>query len=383
MTTMKLGKAIRHEWGLNWNWLHVNHGSFGATPRAVLTLQQDWRRRMEAEPGWFMHRVLPAALRTAAQKVGAFIGADAKDIVFVENATAGCNAVLRSIRLDLGDEVLVLSHGYNAVRNTVRYVTERAGARMIEAAVPFPRTQSKAILASIGEALTSRTRLAIIDHITSSSAFVLPINDVVAFCHSAGVPVLIDGAHGPGQLPLNLRATGADWYVGNCHKWLCAPKGCGFLWAAPERQPDLHPVTISHGFGKGFRAEFDWTGTADRTAFLCVGAAIDFHCSLGGSALMARNAVLAAEATALLCERLDVEPGSEGTLAGAMSVVRLPLAGSATQERAIALRERLLSEHADVPVHVIDGGLWIWISAHAYNEIDDYERLANILRTIC
>jgi len=378
-----LGRTVRNEWALDWDWLHINHGSFGAAPRVVLAEQQDWRRRMEARPSWFMHHILPRALSEAAEQLGGFVGAEAKDIVFVENVTAGCNAVLRSVRLRPHDEVLVLAHGYQAVRNAVRYVTDRAGARIIEATVPFPRPQPAAIAASIGAALTPRTRLAVIDHITSPSALVLPVEDIVAVCRSAGVPVLIDGAHGPGQLPLDLRAIGADWYAGNCHKWLCAPKGCGFLWAAPSRQADLHPVTISHGFGKGFHAEFDWTGTTDRTAFLSIGAAIDFHHRLGGPSLMARNAALAAEASALLCERLDVEPGCEEPMTNAMRVIRVPLAGAATPKLANELRDRLLSERADAPIHAIGGSIWMRISAHAYNEIDDYERLAGIVRVAC
>jgi isopenicillin-N epimerase len=158
------------------------------------------------------------------------------------------------------------------------------------------------------------------------------------------------------------------------------PKGCGFFWAPPERQTDLHPVTISHGFGKGFTAEFDWTGTADRTAFLCATAAIEFHRRLGGTALMARNARLAAESVGLLCRRLDTEPGQEGAIVGAMGVVRVPITGPATPERAAELRQRLLDRRADAPLHFVDGGIWLRISAYAYNEIDDYERLAELIR---
>jgi selenocysteine lyase/cysteine desulfurase len=198
MTTPALGRAVRDEWMLDWNWLHVNHGSFGAAPRTVLEIQQDWRRRMEAEPSGFVFRILPEALRAQAESLGTFIGARGKDIVFVENATAGCNAVLRSLRLALGDEILVLSHGYPAVRNAVRYVIERSGARMTEAAVPFPRPHPAAIVAAVGAALTRRTRVAVIDHITSPSALVLPIAEITTLCHSAGVPVLVDGAHAPG-----------------------------------------------------------------------------------------------------------------------------------------------------------------------------------------
>ena len=373
-----LGSAVRHEWLLDPDFVSVNHGSFGATPRIVLAAQQDWQRRMEAQTGRFFRSILPDALRHSAERLAAFIGADGKDLAFVENATVGCNAVLRSLSLATGDEVLVLTHGYGAVRNTVRYVTERAGARMTEAAVPFPRPDADAIVASVAASLTDRTRLAVIDHITSGSALVLPLQRIIAACHDAGVPVLVDGAHGPGQVALDMRGLDADWYVGNCHKWLCAPKGCGFLWAAPERQAGLHPVTISHGFGGGFLAEFDWTGTRDCSAWLSVDVAIDFHARLGGAALRERNMALAAEATSLLSRRLNTEPGATGALAGATGLVRLPLTGAVTAERSLRVREMLLDAGTDAPTHVIDDALWLRLSAHAYNEIGDYERLAEI-----
>jgi isopenicillin-N epimerase len=382
VTAPRFGKAVRDEWLLDWRWLHVNHARL-EPPRAP-----SWRFSTNGGAAWkpnrtaFSFQVLPEALRSAAKSLGAFIGADGRDIAFVENATTDCNAVLRSLRPTAGDEVLVLSHGYQPVRNAVRYVAEPAGARVVEVEVAFPRPQPDAILAGIGAALTRRTRIAVIDHITSPSALVLPLVEIVALCRSAGVAVLVDGAHAPGQIPLDLRTIGADWYVGNCHKWLCAPKGCGFLWAAPERQADLHPVTISHGYGKGFLAEFDWTGTADRSAFLCVAAAIDFHERLGGPALMARNLALAAEAAGLLARRLGTELGVEGTMAGAMRVVRLPVTGAATPEHAAELRKRLLERRADAPLHAIDGGIWLRLSAHAYNEIADYEQLAEFLHEV-
>lgn len=382
MTAPTLGKAIRHEWPMDWGFLSVNHGSFGATPRVVLAAQQDWRRRMEAQTGRFFSRVLPGALRHAADRLGAFVGADGNDIAFADNATTGCNAVLRSLRLQPGDAVLVLTHGYGAVRNTVRFVTERAGARMIEAEVPFPRPDADAVVASLQRALAPNTRLAVLDHITSASALVLPVRRMIVACHAAGVPVLVDGAHVPAQVELDLRGLGADWYAGNCHKWLCAPKGSAFLWAAPQRQAELHPVTISHGFGSGFRTEFDWTGTRDPSPYLCVDAAIDFCARLGGAALRARNVALAAEAAVLIARRLKTETGAAGELAGAMGLVRMPLAGEATQARAVALRERLLDAGTDAPVHAVAGSLWLRISAFAYNELEDYERLAQIVAEV-
>jgi isopenicillin-N epimerase len=377
-----LGKSVRHEWALDPDFLSVNHGSFGAAPRVVLAAQRDWQLRMEAQPSRFMRAVLPDALRHGADRLGAFIGAEGKDIAFVDNATTGCNAVLRSLRLQAGDEIVVLTHGYGAVRNTTRYVAERAGARVVEAEVPFPHPEADTIVANIAGALTKRTRLAVVDHITSGSALVLPMQRIVAVCHDADVPVLVDGAHAPAQVSLDMRAIGADWYAGNCHKWLCAPKGSAFLYAAPERQHDLHPVTISHGFGKGFLEEFDWTGTRDPSAYLATSVAIDFHARLGGEALMARNIALAAEATSLLARRLNTEPGATGALAGSMGVVRLPLTGNATAERSLALRARLLEAGTDAPTHVMADAIWLRLSAAAYNDIEDYERLAEITARI-
>ncbi len=377
-----LGRAVRHEWALDWDFLNVNHGSFGATPRVVLAAQREWQHRLETQPGRFMRTVLPEALRHAANQLGDFIGADGKDIAFVENATTGCNAVLRSLRLAPDDEIVVLSHGYGAVRNTVRYLCERAGARMVEALVPFPAPDADTIIANLGTALSLRTRLAVVDHITSGSALVLPLERMIGVCHAADVPVLVDGAHGPAQVPLDLRSLGADWYAGNCHKWLCAPKGAAFLYARPDRQDDLHPVTISHGLGKGYLQEFDWTGTRDPSAWLATGVAIDFHNRLGGQALMARNIALATEATSLLARRLNTEPGGTGAMAGCMATVRLPLAGAASAERSADLRARLLAAGTDAPTHVLGDAIWLRLSAAAYNERSDYEHLAEIVARV-
>jgi isopenicillin-N epimerase len=375
MTTHALGRAIRHAWRLDPDFLTVNHGSFGATPACVLAEQEQWRRRMEAQPSRFMNRVLPEALRASAAHLAAFVGARGKDIAFVHNATSGCNAVLRSLPLGPGDEILVLDHCYGAVRNTVRFVAERTGARVTEAIIPFPHTTDDGVLAAIAAALTPRTRLAVIDHITSASALVLPLEQIIAACHTAGVPVLVDGAHGPAHVDLDLNGLGADWYTGNCHKWLCAPKGCAFLWTAPERQAETHPTVISHYLGQGYAAEFDWTGTLDPTAFLSVGRAIDFHAELGGPALRRRNAELAAAGAALVARRLNTETTNDNP-GGAMRLARLPVAAATGTK---SLRARLMSAGTDAPVHALGGAHWLRLSAFAYNELEDYARLAEIV----
>ena len=377
MTLPELGQAVRGEWNLDPDWVTVNHGSFGATPDVVMQEQARWQRLMERQPSAFMHTTLPGALRVAAAEIAGFVGAQAEDVAFVDNATSGCAAVLRSMRLAAGDEIVVLTHGYGAVRNTVAYVAERAGARMVDAVVPFPEADDDAIVSGLKATLTSKTRLAVIDHITSPTALVLPVPGMIAACHAAGVPVLVDGAHAPGHVDLDLTALDADWYVGNCHKWLNAPKGCGFIWARPDRQEDLHPVTISHGLGGGFLAEFDWTGTRDPSAFLAVGAAIAFHQRLGGPAMRARNAALAGAAGVLLAERLGTE--SHHSPGGSMAIVRMPVVGPATRAHAQELRERLFTAKADAPLMAQDGRIWLRVSAAAYNEIGDYERLGEIV----
>ncbi len=370
---IQLGHAIRDEFLLDHGFVTVNHGSFGATPKAVLAAQDAWRRQMETQPTRFMRAELPAALRHAAGALAAFLGAAPEDLAFVSNATEGCNAVLRSLRLQPDDEILVLDHVYGAVRNTVRFVCERAGTRLVEVPMPFPRLDSDTLLASLTAAFTPRTRIAVIDHITSVSAMVLPLPEIIATCHAAGIPILVDGAHGPGQVDIDLTTLNADYYVGNCHKWLMAAKGCGFIWARRDRQADLHPAVISHGYQNGFLAEFDWTGTWDPSAFLSVTAALEFHARLGGAALRARNANLAAQAAALLAGRLGTETASGNAVAGAMALVRLPAAG----DQAPALRDALLIAGADAPVQSIADAAWLRLSAHAYNEIQDYEALAD------
>ena len=354
---------LRAEWGLDPATNTVNHGSYGATPRVVLAAQQAWRDAMEAQPTRFMAQTYPVAIRAAAARLAGFLGAEAQDIGFLTNATDGCNAVLRSIAFAPNDEILMLGHVYGAVRNTIAHVAQRAAARATVAAIPFPRPDPAAILANIEAAITPRTRLAVIDHITSGSALVLPLAEIVALCHAKGVPILVDGAHGPGNVELDLTALDADWYVGNAHKWLNAPKGCAFIWARRDRQ-SIHPTTISHGYGQGFVAEFDWTGTHDPSAHLAVTAALDFHARLGGPALMARNASLAAEAANLVAARFGTETGHGNQKTCAMAMVRLP-AAPMTAADLLALRHRLLTAGTDVPLHLHDGVAWLRVSAQA------------------
>ena len=372
------------DWDLAPDFLTVNHGSYGAVPRSVAAAQAAWRRRVEAQPSRFMVAELPGALRNAAARLAGFIGADAEGLGFVANATEGCNAVLRGLDLAPGDAILLLSHGYGAVRKAAGFVAARAGARVEEVALPFPRPDEAGVLAALDAALDGpggpRVRLAVLDHITSPSGLVLPVAAMAALCRARGVAVLVDGAHAPGQVPLDVGAIGADWYTGNAHKWLFAPRGCGFLWTAPARRAATHPVVISHGLGAGYAAEFDWTGTRDPSPFLAIGAALAAHARLGGPALMARNRALAAGAGALLAARLGTEAGALPAMQGAMGVVRLPVDGSAAD--ALALRRRLLALGTDAPVMAVGGALWLRLSAQAYNGATDYARLGDLVARV-
>ena len=371
----------RSAWDLDPAFLTVNHGSFGAAPRTVVAAQRAWQDRMERQPSRFMNTVYPGAIRSAAAVLGAFLNADPDHLVFVDNATTGCNAVVRSLPLRKGDRIAILSHAYGAVHNTIRFVAEQTGAHIVRAAVPFPDPTEDALVAAIEGVLTPETKLAVLDHITSGSAIVLPMQRIVAACHAAGVKVLVDGAHAPGQIDLDLQAIGADWYVGNCHKWLCAPKGCAFLYAKPPAQAGLHPGTISHGYGQGFLAEFDWTGTTDPSRFLAIDAAIAFHHELGGASLRARNKVLAAQGGALIAQRLNTNVGASGATAGAMATIRLPV-DDPSPEYALRIRRQLMDAGTDAPVHALDGALWLRISAFAYNEPADYARLAELVLAV-
>lgn len=374
-----LGQAVRHHWGLRDDILFLNHGSYGATPKAVLAEQRRWQALMEENPVNFMRRVLPPALAQARADLARFLRADPGDLGFVENATGGVNAVLRSLGFAQGDEILVTSHGYNAVKQTVHFIEEKSGAVIRIAEVPFPLDGPGAITATVTSNLSDRTRLVILDHITSPTATIQPLKELIAVCKSEKRLVLVDGAHAPGMLDLDVPAIGADFYTGNCHKWLCAPKGCAFLWVAPDRQASIHPTTISHPFRTGFAEEFSWTGTRDASAWLSVGATIGFFDTIGGlPAVRAYCQGLATEAAEMLSSAWGTRIGTPASLRGNMATIRLP-------ERfrdipAQTILDELWERHRiEVPVHHFGGDPWVRISAAPYNHIQEYEALRDAI----
>src|SRR5262245_23236209 len=243
---------LARHWTLDPEIAYLNHGSFGATPREVLAEQQRLRERMEREPVLFLARELQTRIDEARAALAPFLGARNEDLVFIPNATTAVNAVLRSLAFQPGDEILVTNHGYNACRNAVEYVAQRSGARAVVAHVPFPLRSPDEVVETVLAAVTPRTKLALVDHVTSPTGILFPVEQLIVELRERGVPVLVDGAHAPGMVPLDLNALGADYYTGNLHKWVCAPKGAAFLWVRPERQQPIRPVVISHGANARF-----------------------------------------------------------------------------------------------------------------------------------
>ena len=371
----------------------LNHGSYGACPSEILRHQAELRAEMEAEPVRFLGRDLDDRLDAARAALAAFVGADADDLAFVANATGGVNAVLRSLRLSAGDELLTTDHCYQACRNTLDYVAARTGARVVVATIPFPVASPEAVVETVLAKATSRTRLALLDHITSPTALVLPIERLIDALAGRGIETLVDGAHAPGMVPLDLRRLGAAYYSGNCHKWLCTPKGSAFLWVRRDRQVDIHPLTISHG-AKGerpgrtrFRLEFDWTGTQDPTGWLTVPMAIDYLGGLvpgGWSALMARNRALALDARRTICAAVGIPPACPDEMIGSIASMMLP--DSPTTDLTWRARDpiqgRLFEGWGfEVPIMRWPGPpkRLIRISAQLYNDASQYDRLAEVL----
>lgn len=396
----------RKHWTLEPGLAFLNHGSFGACPRAVLDAQTAWRERMEREPVRFFVRDLERLIDAARSSLAAFLRADALDLSFVPNATAGVNAVLRSFPLAAGDEVLVTNHAYNACRNACEYAAGRAGARVVVAPVPFPIRSPDEVVESVLACVGARTRLALVDHVTSPTGLVFPVERIVASLAERGVETLVDGAHAPGMLDVDLAGLGAAFYAGNCHKWLCAPKGAGFLYVRRDRQDWVRPHVISHGANSPrtdrsrFLIEFDWTGTADPTAYLTVPAAIEFLGSLlpgGWPELRATNRALVLAARARLCEILGVAAPTPDEMIGSLATVPfLELrAGDPIPPYAALgfdpLQVRLSDEHRIqvpcfywlAPQGTAGPSLrMVRLSAQLYNALPEYESLAEVLRDV-
>lgn len=392
MSSEDLPEVARH-WTLDPEVIFLNHGSFGACPRPVLAAQSRFRERMESQPVRFLQRELEHELDLARIELSRFLGADPEGLAFVSNATTGVNTVLRSLEFEPGDRILTTDQAYNACKNALDYVAERSSAELLIVPLPFPLNSVEEVSAAILAAADERTKLALIDHITSPTGLVLPMSAIVEGLEERGVDCLVDGAHAPGMVDLNLNELGAAYYTGNCHKWLCAPKGSAFLHVRADRREGFRPLVISHGANSPredrsrYLLESGWTGTSDPSAWLSIPKALEFMSSLfpgGWSELKTRNRELVLEGRRRICEALEIDAPCPDQMIGSLAAVPLDAAQRGAEPLFEDPLQVRLREHHRIEVPIMH---WpappsrlLRISAQVYNAEWQYEQLAAALR---
>ena len=379
---------------------YVNHGSFGACPVPVLEAQRAMIDELEAEPIRFLWATFEERLDAARREVAAFLHADPEGLVFVPNATTGVSTVLRSLRFEPGDELLTTNHEYNAILNAQAEVARLAGARVVVAKLPLEIESDAQALETILPAVTPRTRLAVISHVTSPTATILPVADIVRELDARGVDALVDAAHAPGMLPIDVDALGTAYWTANGHKWLCGPKGSGVLHVRADRRDRIHPLVISHGFNDlrpgrpRLWKEFDWTGTGDPTPYLSLPVAIRTIEALhpdGWPGVRRANHELVVAGRRRIADALGVETPIPDSMLGSMAMIRLPIQPMPDAE-IDALKASIVAEdRIEVPVHgwpvpaarespdALPSAVVTRISAQLYNEPADYDRVAAAL----
>jgi isopenicillin-N epimerase len=381
-----LDPAYLQHWTLDPECVFLNHGSYGACPARVQLRQQRLREELEQQPVRFL-RGRTALFDRSREAAAALLHCDPQDLALIPNATHGVNAVLRSLDFASGDELLVTDHEYNACRNALDFVAARAGATVKVVDLPLPLVSADQVVEVLLAAVGPRTRLCLVDHITSPTAMRLPVERIVPALQERGVEVLVDGAHAPGQVPVDLSALDADYWTGNLHKWACAPKGSAVLYVKRAHQERIRPTVISHGANADFTdrsrflQEFDWTGTFDPSAWACIADALSFVGSLldgGWSAVMERNHRLALAMRRMLCERWGTEPICPDDMVGTMAAVPLP---DGLQGRDAGEFFHTLSVEGGIEIPIIPWprpiGTLARFSSHLYNEPADYAKLAD------
>ncbi|MFN9779548.1 MAG: aminotransferase class V-fold PLP-dependent enzyme [Alphaproteobacteria bacterium] len=378
------GRSLRPLWHLAPEGVFLNHGSFGACPKAVLDAQTRWRETMERQPDVFFRRTTSAlnpdnGLRQAAARLGQFIGARGDHIAFGSNLTEAVSTVLRGMPLRAGDEILLLDCVSNSVRRAVDDKCRETGARPVIVDLPLP-LDPDVCLARVDAAVTANTRLAILDHIASAPALMFPVKAMTKALQAKGVRVLVDGAHALGHVGLAIDDIGADWYTANAHKWLYAPKGTAFLHARDPQAIDLRPLATSHYVGEPFPLSFDYVGTRDVTAFLTVPDALDFIEGLGGAATLQAYMHDLSRAGQAMMARLGLQPIAPDTMFAAMHAYHLPQRRAVAPEDALEIIDGFWDRHRiQVAASAYLGRLVLRLSAQAYVGIEDYAQLADVL----
>ena len=377
-------------WPLDQQTVFLNHGSFGACPQKVLDKQHEYRQRLESQPVRFLVRDMEELFDQSRTAVARFVNAQPEDLVFVQNATTGVNTVFRSLNLKPGDEILYTNHIYGACKRLLEFISEKTGAKLVEAYYDFPIASPDIIVQAILEKVTPHTRIALIDHITSATALIHPVETIVKDLDHRGVDTMIDGAHALGSIPLDLEKIGAAYYTANCHKWLCTPKSVAILHIRSDKQKGIVPVVVSHA---GYNAEpfaerFFWPGTYDPTAAICVKNSIEYMASLlpgGWPAIMKRNHDRCIEARDLICNMLEMAKPCPDSMIASMATVPLPHRDGAVPHDYKSfdpLQERLFREYnIEVPV-------WNWsfppsrlirIAVQLYNSLEQYRYFGDSL----
>ncbi|MFL6139912.1 MAG: aminotransferase class V-fold PLP-dependent enzyme [Frankiaceae bacterium] len=370
--------GARRHWRLDPGVAQLNHGGFGATPVGVLQEQQRWRDLMERNPTDFLVRRLPGLLEEARIELAGFLGADPAGLAFVTNATAGIATALAGLELEPGDEVLTTDHRYNAVRVQLDLLAARTGATVVEAEVALPVTGADDVAGAVTAAMTSRTRVLVLDHVTSPTGIVMPVELLAAHCRERGVLTVVDGAQALAMLPLRLDELGVDYWTGNLHKWLCAPKSGAVLWARPEHRDALRPLVASHSHHEGLLPAFDWTGTFDPSPLLSAPAAVELFAKLDWDDVRTHNRELARDGALLVAGALGTSLPVPDEMSGAMRAVPLGRTLDAAAAREVELR--LLTGHGiEVPLMPSRAPAYVRVSAQVYNQLDDYRRLAGAL----
>lgn len=380
-------------WTLDAGTLFLNHGSFGASPEYILHQQQRYQAMLENQPVRFLVREMEELLNASRRKVSAFVNASPGDLVFVQNATAAVNTVFRSLNFSPGDEIIFTSHTYQACRRVLEYISVQTGAVLKEAHYGFPIESPDEIVSAILREVTPRTRIALVDHITSATALIHPVAEIVRELDKHGVDVMIDGAHALGSIPLDLKQTGAAYYTANCHKWLCAPKSAAILHVREDKQKGIVPLIISHA---GYNAEpfaerFFWPGTFDPSAALCVGDAIGYMESIlpgGWPEIMDHNHQLCIEGRDLLCSELEIPKPCPDEMLAAMATIPLPtpkVIPVFDYKSTDPFQDMMLNDHG------IEAPFWYWsdpprrltrISAQLYNTPAQYKYFAEVLKKV-
>jgi isopenicillin-N epimerase len=368
---------------LNPEVIFIQHGSYGATFRLAMNIQRNFQDLAESQPCKFMNSHVLHYMVYAIRELSFLVGSNPEDTVFVSNATVGFNTVIRSMKFSEGDTIIVTSLGYDAVTNAIKYVCSQTGAQLVIVQIPFPLKKEE-ISKKIIEALSSTTRLVVVDHITSGTAIIMPIEEIIKECRIRKIPLFIDGAHSVGQIPLNLNELNPDFYVSNCHKWLCAPKGVAFLRVSKNFQSIIHPLSISHGYDKGFSSEFLWTGTVDFSSYLSILAVVAFYKIIDSSKTMEYNHKLVIWAGKMLSEMWGTNMLiSDETMIGSMLNVKLPYNSIPSAQETKQLHDVLVNTYNIQTVLIpINNSLYARLSAQIYNDQQDYITFGKAIKEI-